>query len=275
MNGQAGKDRRRARRALVCVAGCLVACISLEAQTGVSYEFFRDRVQPIFLAKRPGHARCYACHENQSPRLQELAPGATAWSEEQSRKNFDAWKQFVVPGNPTASRMLMHPLAEAAGGDPFHAGGKHWKSQNDAEWQTLAEWVKTGAPAAGASTASLDFNYYRKHVEPIFLKARQPNEGSGNACASCHTRVASRLRLQKLEAGTTTWSVEQSRANYQVVAALVTPGDPAASRLLLHPLAADAGGDRSHTGGKFWTSRDNAEWKTIAAWIMGEKDGDK
>jgi len=40
------------------------------------------------------------------------------------------------------SPLLLHPLAEAAGGDRFHAGGKHWKSQSDPEWQTLAAWVR-------------------------------------------------------------------------------------------------------------------------------------
>ncbi len=169
--------------------------------------------------------------------------------------------------------MLMHPLAVEAGGDPFHAGGKHWKSQSDPEWQTLAAWVTGGAPAASAAanTAALDFDYYLKNIQPVFLKARQPNEGTGNACASCHTRVASRLRLQPLTPGATAWSMEQSRANFQIVAALVTPGDPDHSRLLLHPLAVSAGGDPTHTGGKFWPSRDNPEWKMIAAWVHGEK----
>jgi hypothetical protein len=241
------------------------------AQSTLSFEFFRDRVQPIFLAKRPGHATCMECHDNGTPRLQELSPGATTWNEEQSHKNFEAWSRLVAPGNPQASRMLMHPLAASAGGDPFHAGGKHWKSQSDPEWQTLAAWVKTGTPAAPTATTSLDFDEYRKNIEPIFLKERQPNEGSGNACASCHTRMASRLRLQALPAGATAWTEDQSRANFRVVSALVTPGDPATSRLLLHPLAVDAGGDPSHTGGKFWTSRDNPEWKTIAAWVSGKK----
>src|SRR5262249_45185714 len=155
-----------------------------------SYEFFRDKVQPIFLAKRPGHARCIECHDNGVPRLQELSPGATTWNEEQSKKNFDAWSRLVVPGKPMDSRMLMHPLAREAGGDTFHAGGKHWKSQSDPEWQVLVAWVNTGKPAASASTTTLDFNYFRKNIEPIFLKARQPNEGTGNACAQCHTRLA-------------------------------------------------------------------------------------
>ena len=58
--------------------------------------------------------------------------------EEQSRNNFAMWKLFVVPGNPMKSTLLIHPLAEDAGGDRFHAGGKHWKSQSDPEWQILA-----------------------------------------------------------------------------------------------------------------------------------------
>jgi hypothetical protein len=98
-------------------------------------------VQPIFLAKRPGHARCVTCHSHGAPPLQPLPPGAAMWNEEQSRANFAMWKMFVVPGNPLKSPMLLHPLAMEAGGDHFHAGGRHWKSQNDPEWQTLAAWV--------------------------------------------------------------------------------------------------------------------------------------
>src|SRR6266849_11153529 len=82
-------------------------------------------------------------------------------------RNFAVWKQFVVPGNPTKSPLLLHPLATDAGGDHFHAGGKHWKSQDDPEWQTLAACVKTGS-AQTASASSLDFEFYRTRVEPIF-----------------------------------------------------------------------------------------------------------
>ena len=114
---------------------------SSSAAPALDYAFFKERVQPIFLKKRPGHARCVTCHDHRSPPLQPLTPGASNWSDDQSRKNFAVWKQFVVPGNPMKSPMLMHPLAEAAGGDRFHAGGKHWKSQSDPEWRTLAAWV--------------------------------------------------------------------------------------------------------------------------------------
>ena len=114
---------------------------SSTASVALDYEFFKTRIQPIFLAKRPGHARCIACHASGTPlRLQPLSSGSTSWSEEESRKNFDVVRRTVVPGS-AKSRLLVHPLAEEAGGDFFHNGGKHWASQNDPEWQTLKAWV--------------------------------------------------------------------------------------------------------------------------------------
>ena len=111
------------------------------AAKSLDFEFFRTRVQPIFLAKRPGHARCIACHGSGTPlRLQPLSPGSTTWSDEESRKNFEAVQRVVVPGNVN-SRLLIHPLDEKAGGDFYHSGGKHWSSQSEPEWQTLRAWV--------------------------------------------------------------------------------------------------------------------------------------
>src|SRR5678815_4562021 len=75
------------------------------------------------------------------------------WTEEQSRKNFEAVRLKVIPGNPNSSRLLLHPLAPEAGGDPSHDGGRHWTSKNDPEWQTLAAWVrgdKVTPPATAA-----------------------------------------------------------------------------------------------------------------------------
>ena len=111
------------------------------APASLDYEMFKTKVQPIFLAKRPGHARCISCHASGTPlRLQPLAPGSSSWNEEESRKNFEAVRRMVVPGS-VKSILLVHPLAEQAGGDFFHNGGKHWDSQNDPEWQILKAWV--------------------------------------------------------------------------------------------------------------------------------------
>jgi len=114
------------------------------ASASLDFEFFKTRVQPIFLAKRPGHARCIACHGSGTPlRLQPLSPGSTSWNDEESRKNFEAIRRVVVPGD-VKSRLLVHTLDEQAGGDFYHNGGKHWSSQNDVEWQTLKTWVLGG-----------------------------------------------------------------------------------------------------------------------------------
>ena len=121
------------------------------------YEIFKSRIQPMFTAKREGLVRCVQCHSGGTGSrftLQPMTAGATTWTEEQTRKNFDSARKLIAPGNPTASRLLMHPLARTAGGDPFHGGGKHWDSQGALEWQTLAEWVRTAAPASGTASAS-------------------------------------------------------------------------------------------------------------------------
>jgi len=108
---------------------------------GLDFEFFKANVQPMFAARRPGHARCIACHGAGTPlRLQPLAPGSTNWTDEESRKNFEAIRRVVVPGNEK-SRLLVHALEEQAGGDFYHSGGKHWASQQDAEWRLLRAWV--------------------------------------------------------------------------------------------------------------------------------------
>ena len=116
------------------------------------FEFFRTKVQPIFLTKRPGHARCISCHAAGTPmRLQPLSPGSTMWNEEESRMNFEVVAPRVVSGSLT-SKLLVHALATEAGGDFFHSGGKHWTSQGDPEWQILKAWV-LGQPPAGGSRA--------------------------------------------------------------------------------------------------------------------------
>ena len=131
---------------------------------------------------------------------------------------------------------------------------------------------QTPAPRAGSEVAQhaaprqaepLDFAAYRANIEPIFLKLRE----NGLRCYNCHSALATRLRLEPLSSGSSSWSEEQSRKNFEFVRQLVTPGDPSRSPLLLHPLVPEAGGDPTHTGGKFWRSRSDPEWQMIAEWI--------
>jgi hypothetical protein len=127
------------------------------SKPSLDYQFFKTKVQPIFLKKREGRARCISCHVTPTGpifRLQKLGPGESTWNEEQSRQNFQAVTQAIAfPGN-AKSPLLIHPLAEEAGGDLFHSGGKQFPSQNDPEWQTLKEWImgQTSSTSAQAGT---------------------------------------------------------------------------------------------------------------------------
>jgi hypothetical protein len=135
---------------------------------------------------------------------------------------------------------------------------------------TILVWVITAMlgqqPAASFTTPTLDFEYFRTRVQPVFLAKRD-----GHArCYACHSQGTT-MRLQPLSAGSTTWNEAESRKNFEAVVKMVMPGDPIQSRLLMHPLALEAGGTLFHNGGKHWNSRDNPEWRTLAGWVRGQK----
>jgi cytochrome c553 len=136
--------------ALLGTTFLLQATVSIAAAQSADFEFFRTRVEPIFLKNRPTHARCVVCHGGGGGgafALQPLSPGSTTWTEEQSKRNVAAASRLVAPGKPTSSQLLMHPLSPEAGGDPFHSGGHQFASQNDPDWQELAAWVRQKPPA--------------------------------------------------------------------------------------------------------------------------------
>jgi YVTN family beta-propeller protein len=136
----------------------------------LDFAFFKARIEPVFTTKRPGHARCISCHGDGTPmRLTPLPEGSATWTEAEARANFDTIRARVVPGNPDESRLLRHPLAEEAGGDPHHDGGKHWTSKSDPEWQMLAAWVN-GATLTGASASTM----------PLHARIVQTNSAGDN-----------------------------------------------------------------------------------------------
>jgi hypothetical protein len=130
-----------------------------DAQTPqLDYEFFKTRVEPIFLKKRSDeHVRCYVCHQisrhGGGPlSLEMLPPGATFWNEEQSRHNFETVSKLVVPGKPELSLFLRMPMAPEAGGlADTHQGGRQFASEDDPDWKNMKAWV-LGQKAASPST---------------------------------------------------------------------------------------------------------------------------
>lgn len=111
----------------------------------------------------------------------------------------------------------------------------------------------------------LDYAYYKARVEPIFLKKKDGH----TRCVVCHSESNNFLRLEPIAKGSKTWTDEQSHKNFDAVSKLVTPGQPLISRLLIHPLAVEGGGDAFHSGGRQFMSTKDPDWKAIAAWVNG------
>ncbi len=155
--------------------------IGASAQSA-DYEFYKTRVEPIFLKHRPTHGRCVTCHAGGGTSfvLQPLSPGNTTWTEEQSKLNFAAASRLVAPGNPTSSQLLMHPLAPDAGGDLFHSGGHQFASQDDPDWQVLAAWVRQKPPVEYTNLKVL------KSGEHLMEVMRTFNVSLRAECATCH-----------------------------------------------------------------------------------------
>jgi YVTN family beta-propeller protein len=241
------------------------------SSSSLDFKTYRVQIEPIFLKMRKGNIRCYDCHSvmNTRLKLQPLTAGDSTWSEEQSRQNFEVVSRLATANEPMRSRLLLHPLAPEAGGDPTHTGGKFWTSQNDPEWQMIAAWVgNTGSSATaprhdGGNQA--DFESFKANVEPIFLKERP-----GHArCYGCHSEGNRAFHLDKLSAGSAAWTEEQSRLNFLNVLQLVTPGDPTSSRLLMHPLAPESGGEAFHSGGRQFASQNDPDFLKLAEWVKG------
>ena len=128
--------------------------------------------------------------------------------------------------------------------------------------------VMLGAALACASAAAptLDYDAFKSRIEPIFLQKRPGH----TRCYVCHAESNNNFRLQRLSAGATMWNDEQSRKNFEMISKLVNPGDPDTSRLLLHPLAPEGGGDVFHSGGRQFADKNDPAWKTIADWVRGK-----
>jgi hypothetical protein len=129
--------------------------------------------------------------------------------------------------------------------------------------------VALGSGLAGyaAAAPALDYAFFEGKVEPIFLQKRPGH----TRCYFCHVESNNGLHLEKLLPGHDAWTEEQSRKNFATVSSLVNPGEPDTSRLLLHPLAPEGGGDAFHSGGRQFADKNDPQWKAIEAWVNGAK----
>jgi hypothetical protein len=137
----------------------------------------------------------------------------------------------------------------------------------------LATSTSADSPRAEANSAqtaafpgSADVDTYRKTIERVFLADRGGTIPGYASCVMCHTwqtSVRFSLETPATDAG---WTTEQSRRNFDVVTKLINTKNPESSRLLLKPLDSSAGG-LVHTGGTYWTSRNDPEYVSLLQWI--------
>jgi len=138
---------------------------------------------------------------------------------------------------------------------------------SEAHPDACADSEQSNDTSSTPSEDTLDFDFFKSRVEPIFVKERP-----GHArCYSCHSEPGRVFHLEKLSSGSIAWTGEQSRRNFQTVSRLVTPGNPYASLLLIHPLAVEAGGDGFHSGGRQFETQNDPDWLTLAEWVRGAR----
>lgn len=242
------------------------------------FAYYRQNIEPMFARPRgyPGSgasAACVMCHVWQTSVRFDLddmtqTPDGWSWTEEQSRRNYEVVTKLVNASDPSRSKLLVKPLAPQAGGEG-HTGGTFWESTDDPEYQALLDWIQRlpadrfTPPAAPA----LDFEFYRACVQQVIATPR-PGHLS---CTECHSGGS--IGFAPAPANGTSWTEAEARRGFAVMERLIVPGDPDQSRWLLKPLHPDGGGSYAHNGVRRWQSRNDPEYRMLAAWIRGERRG--
>ena len=125
------------------------------------------------------------------------------------------------------------------------------------------------------SVAALDEPYFRCRVQPVMAKSCAAFACHGDGRRYFRVYARNRLRLGGDEsARNARMSDDEYAANFASARALVDATDPIASFLVMKPLDAAAGGYYHRgalifNGGNVFTTRDDADFQTLAAWVAG------
>jgi hypothetical protein len=259
--------------------GASIAADSRESQASASpsaaeIESYRTTVERVFMTDRggtvPGVAACVMCHTWQTKVRFSLETPATdaGWTLEQSRRNFDVVTRLINTAAPASSRLLLKPLAPSAGG-MGHTGGSFWTSRTDPEYVALLKWIQSFPADRYVASAgpAIDFEFFRACVQPVFAT---PREGHIR-CSNCHAEGL--IGFAPVAANGTTWNDQEANRAFSTILRLIVPGNPEQSRFLLKPLHPNGGGSYTHNGPRRWQSRDDPEFRLLAAWVRGERKG--
>lgn len=133
--------------------------------------------------------------------------------------------------------------------------------------------VDVGGGSAANNGQTLCYNDYVNCVNPIYNAPMQNLTGQNNIqCASggCHEvggGFAGSLRLYP-----STVVPAELQVNFTSSLANANLGDPVASKLLLKPLAGNAGNNDAHSGGDILPNNSDPCYSAILAWVTNRVD---
>ncbi len=227
----------------------------------LDYEFFKVRIQPFLLET------CGECHADPRERRKvgrhflRPAPGRRL-RERHSQQNFETVSALVEPRNPAASLYLLKPLDPRDGG-LTHKGGTRL-NPNTPEYGAIVDWIN-GAKLPeqrwkpdATEPGQPDFKYYVAHISPVLQ----------SVCSECHAGKGQGRFAFQVPSRESPLGVQGQYENFKRVLTMLRPKRPKSSRLLMKPLAMDAGGFK-HKGGDRIQEKDET-YVHFKAFIEGE-----
>ncbi|HEY0708262.1 MAG TPA: hypothetical protein VGG33_15765, partial [Polyangia bacterium] len=262
----------------VIASGLLAACEKQEPSVRHHYD---QRIQPIFDSFCVGNTSpCHRIDPATGSALGNL--DLSSFEAVQKRRdvlrNYGAYPQPLLLAKALPDASLLIPYAgKLLPGEIRHAGGKTLSPSSDAFFE-LKRWLDAGATRDGQSPAPearsgvgacSPFTGEKPAVEIDRNSAAYQGFTAqvGNdlvaSCgfSNCHGSSQADFRL-------TCGDTEAARdANFARAAAFVAlaPARVEESEILLRPLAPQSGG-LSHTGGSFFSNRDDRTWKALRDW---------
>ena len=133
--------------ATVAAAALLAtAPIVTRAEAPLDYDYFKAKVQPIFLTKRPDHARCVMCHAgaNNMLHLQGAVPRCSGLGRGADPQELRHGVEDRAGSRRSAAEQDPDRSARAGGRRRrlSNSGGRQFADKNDPYWKTIADWAQ-------------------------------------------------------------------------------------------------------------------------------------
>ena len=116
----------------------------------LDYEFFKERVQPVFFQVGPDGKACVECHHNHGI-LKLAAPEEGRFVEELSRANYRSALKVVDLQQPERSLILAKPVSTSAtegvvdSDSVSHGGAVRWLAKEESsQYHAILEWINGG-----------------------------------------------------------------------------------------------------------------------------------